>query len=343
MMEKKIIIHAIHSIKGGCGKSTFAFTLANILYQGQGYTKEEALNNNKVLLVDADLKGTSLKSWFFGAESGIDNPEVKSIYLEKDSKKYFNDFFKDSFFNLDDYIAKCIVQFPNTIAGEKTIYKNINIVFSSSSYAAKKPFLYSKNMKSTEKISVEYFEEKFKMFCKKLQLLAVESDNSLNNDIVEANNYMYDHIIFDLSPNSDEYTDTILRTIPQVFYTKKLDEDDKKIKYEFNHYILTLDDPAHITSTVEYIHELTSGELRTKDNGNIIIVINNNYDIKGFDMNFKQIREMFVTRLKSAGVSSGKLIKIKFIYLPFHSYFFKYLRSERPMVISDSIDFKIEQ
>lgn len=103
----KHYIHAVHSVKGGSGKSSFSFALANNLLNDDINDKNKAIKDKSVLLMDADFKGTSLES-IFPVSSDASNGSY--IYIENKPKKYFNDLLEDSHFNLDEYICPCIVK-----------------------------------------------------------------------------------------------------------------------------------------------------------------------------------------------------------------------------------------
>ncbi len=90
-MSKKYI-HAIHSVKGGSGKSSFSFALA---------TK---LSSKNVLLIDSDIRGTSLKSCFAKGDNNI------PIYIEDKENKTFNDLIEASYIDWDDYVYNVLIK-----------------------------------------------------------------------------------------------------------------------------------------------------------------------------------------------------------------------------------------
>ena len=89
-------IHAVHSAKGGSGKSSFSFALANFLCDEQGiqFKSDDELEkfkpfdekNKNVLLFDADFKGTSFKSIF--SKNII--KKHNAIYIEDVEKNTFD-------------------------------------------------------------------------------------------------------------------------------------------------------------------------------------------------------------------------------------------------------------
>ena len=86
--------------------------------------------------------------------------------------------------------------------------------------------------------------------------------NNLKNDSYKE----YEHIIFDMSPSSDEYTESMIETF------KSLDES-----MEFIHYIIVTDDSAHMKATEEYLKDLTNGSIRHMQNEKIVVVFNQTY------------------------------------------------------------------
>lgn len=303
-------IHAVHSAKGGSGKSSFSFTLANVLF-GKELDEEPTDNreeHNQVLLFDADFKGTSFKSIF------SKNKTNNSIFIEADEKKTFDQLIDANVFDLDNYITKCIVKNkadpddPNS----SYKYKLINMCFSSGRNKDKRKFYYSKKQNNTEQLGVERFSEWF--------------ENLLNNIHTVYEN-RFKHLIFDLSPSTDEYTESMLNTFEEV---------SDNSKYVFIHYVVVTDDSAHIDATVEYIADLLSGSMRSEDNRKIVIVFNQIYEDNLFkeinkgemDINsiYSEIIKNIYTKIGDK-VNNEKIKEISFICMPFNKNYFVYSRS----------------
>ncbi len=305
-------IHAVHSAKGGSGKSSFSFTLANVLF-GKELDEEPKDNReeyNQVLLFDADFKGTSFKSIF--SKNETDN----SIFIEADEKKTFDQLIDANVFDLDNYITKCTVK--NTTnsnpKNSSSKYKLINICFSSGRNKDKRKFYYSKKQNNTEQLGVERFSEWF--------------ENLLNN-IHTVYKDRFKHLIFDLSPSTDEYTESMLNTFEEV---------SDNSKYVFIHYVVVTDDSAHVDATVEYIADLLSGSMRSEDNRKIVIVFNQIYEDNLFkeinrskeetkiNLVYSEIIKKIYTKIDNR-VSMEKIKEISFICMPFNKNYFIYSRS----------------
>lgn len=329
-------IHAIHSAKGGSGKSSFSFALANLLYGMYDLAsanpddwKPFDEKSKKILLFDADFKGTSFKSIFFQGEINKD----KAIYIENVEKKTFDQLIFDKIFDLNNYITKCIVQNKDSNNNLKK-YKLINICFSSEKYSSKKRFYYSKNHDNSEQLSVERFRDWF--------------INLLNNISAVYNKDEFKDLIFDLSPSSDEYTETMLDTFRKV-------SSGGSPKYNFYHYVVVTDDSAHINATVEYICDLMSGSMRQEDNRKVIIVLNQIYDNKLFirvngtkdfsdtDDIINEIAVSIIKQIKSKldkKLSKDKCKAITYLFLPFNQDYFIYSRKNSSDKLN-TLDFPI--
>lgn len=315
-------IHAVHSAKGGSGKSSFSFALANLLcdeqkilfdsdYELKKFEPFDEKSKN-VLLFDADFKGTSFKSIF--SKDVI--KKHNAIYIEDVEKNTFDQLIFDKIFDLDNYIIKCIVQ--NIKEKNELSYKLINICFSSEKYSSKKRFYYSRNHDNSEQLSVERFRDWF--------------INLLNNiSAVYDNKDEFNDLIFDLSPSSDEYTETMLDTFRIV-------SSGKSPEYNFYHYVVVTDDSAHINATVEYICDLMSGSMRQEDNRRVVIVLNQTYndelykevnDKKNSSEGIDVVSQDVIKKIKmklANNLDEQTIKKIKFLYLPFNKEFFTYSR-----------------
>lgn len=309
-MSKKYI-HAIHSVKGGSGKSSFSFALA---------TK---LSSKNVLLIDLDIRGTSLKSCFAKGDNNI------PIYIEDKENKTFNDLIEASYIDWDDYVYKCTYQkkFEEVIVDENnglTQKNNIDILFSSLDYNDKRKYLYNSDGNNTQKISVERFNDRFKVIV-----------NNLKNDSYKE----YEHIIFDMSPSSDEYTESMIETF------KSLDES-----MEFIHYIIVTDDSAHMKATEEYLKDLTNGSIRHMQNEKIVVVFNQTYPDSLFPNGensndfYKKKIEIFKDNLSNImTINKSKLEEINFLYCKFNEFYFHYVRDNKVNTTRNFEDFNIFQ
>lgn len=307
-MSKKYI-HAIHSVKGGSGKSSFSFALATKL-----------CSNKNVLLVDADIRGTSLEKCFVESKS---LSSAVSIAIEEKNKKTFNDLIDADYINWNDYISKCLFLSQNTEIPivNSQIAKEFDILFSSSKYKDKRKYLYNSDGNNTQKISVERFKDRFNGFI-----------NLLKNDSLKN----YGHIIFDMSPSSDEYTQSMLDAF------ENFDKDDE---IGFIHYIIVTDDPAHMKATEEYLKDLLDGSIRKKRNDKIIVVFNQNYPEYAHDSNTNYINkiEKFIKNLKDIKIDERKISNITFLYSKFNRYYFNYIRSNLSNSEREFEDFVIDK
>ena len=71
----KTKIHIVHSVKGGCGKTTFSLFKSIRLsteYVDEGLGRDQ---KNRVLYIDCDFRGSALKVYLFG-------PDLNPKFLE---------------------------------------------------------------------------------------------------------------------------------------------------------------------------------------------------------------------------------------------------------------------
>ena len=78
--EKVLKVHIVHSVKGGSGKTAFSLFKAMTLANGK---KEKYADKASVLYLDADFKGTAVKTLIYGKDA----TEFRSINRDGDCLK----------------------------------------------------------------------------------------------------------------------------------------------------------------------------------------------------------------------------------------------------------------
>lgn len=239
-METKIII--VDSVKGGCGKTTIS--LKNVIRAFEESTEENGKKENpktKVCLVDFDLLGSSIETFLTGKttdflendsnanqdnDSGADqdngfgenqendydanqeninkilNPGIHSginvsglsfkISNKKKSKFYLNDYFNGKVLNYREFLTNVSIVDDNGIEQYR-----FDLLMSNPHQEQKNMFKVTAENQFIEQLDYKYFGNKI--------IKLIEMLNSAE----------YTHIIFDMPPNSDSYTDILFDILYQ--------------------------------------------------------------------------------------------------------------------------------
>lgn len=224
----------IHSIKGGCGKSTVALTLASQLAAARDG------KSNKVCLLDMDFKSTGLENLIVNkpntngemVSKAADRPFVKNgdlhIWRGKNDFFYWNECFTDA---SKAFSHNALTQLRWGTNGQQF---DLDILFSNPKQAAKNLFVKSYASIDGANVSVGLFQYTFRNILEWLL------------------NEKYDYVIMDLPPSFDDYTSTIYSTLLDVR------EGFVKKRGSVNAYLLLIStfDITHLTSTAEYMRKL---------------------------------------------------------------------------------------
>lgn len=219
-------IHIVNSVKGGAGKSTVVCKLAISLMcginrmtreSGQGLERHSVSKNQKrVCIIDVDLLGTS---WEYTFGRSIVNASPHGQYFAI----YLNDLIADySHYEPFDFIRKIRVLVDNVTEVE------LDVIMCNPLQSAKNRFKVP-GKSAMPDIQLDRFSECITKLIKKM-----EKDR-------------YDHIIFDMPPNSDPYSDKI--------FNQFLDHHSP---YPVALYMVSTYDVAHIQSTMEWYGSLQS-------------------------------------------------------------------------------------
>ena len=243
-------IYLIHSVKGGCGKTSIALSLAAQLAAGTA-----GLEHQKVCLLDMDFKGTGLEDLLFWGtaqkpKSQLDGLKTGVRYVQ--SEDYF--FWNECFTNPErTFGEKCITRITakefitsidstsndsmqNTTKIEKRYTLNspfnIDVIISSNKQSRKEQFVKRGNSTDGSTVSVDLFRCTFEEVVKWLQ------------------DEKYQSLVIDLPPSFDEYANAVYDCFFDVRNKEKL---DKYAVYLL--YVSTLD-ISHLTATGRCVHNL---------------------------------------------------------------------------------------
>lgn len=257
----------VNSVKGGCGKSSVSLKTAMELARKTNVDQTEYINN--VLVIDMDILGSSLRTFVTGRinpnlnmgnpsefeEHNASSPTALQIgQIERSSENSSwlvqvppensvreNDkdpiCFTDLFYKkYEDFKSKKI-EIPFWVCPYSQDKENkpiIHIAFSSENQNVKNRFRVQTSNNYTLNVNIRYYEEILRKYLKYLK------------DKVLSNGRPATHIIFDMPPNSDPYSDCVFSIL-----LKNLDDEDP---VELR--IVSSCDLAHISANFLWIQNM---------------------------------------------------------------------------------------
>lgn len=261
--NKKIRFHVIHSVKGGCGKTSFSLMKSIELAEKVPVDKD---SKAKVLYLDCDFRGSALKVLLYGVDGGVHtfknkeleeadysnekNPNVScyiDLGIKQDSDKTLSDFinqnqqvdFEDIIVHGCTYIDNGVSAEPDMFKKKFTITGKIDFIFSPSESNKKSCFSHTALHSGKDAmLNIGIFRLRMRKLLGKI----------LNyGELNEGHSPMYTDIVLDMPPGNDEYSDALLREINELV-------NDKKTQVIY--YNLTTMDRGHMYATAEYIADL---------------------------------------------------------------------------------------
>lgn len=225
--KKEYII--VTSVKGGCGKSSVSLRTAIELIQQN--------DNHNVLIIDMDILGTCLEEFVDGnvkanAQSvGSTYPGYleNATYLQLDESSEQNHYFTDLF--IKDYdTQKDLIKWRDYNVTINNTKKNnkLHIAFSSPDQAVKNMFQPKNAGGYRSIVNIRYYKEVLKNYVQTLDKIA---------------GYKFTHVIFDMPPNSDPYSECIYDILQ-----KEIKEDKAKLELR----IVSSCDIAHIQANLNW-------------------------------------------------------------------------------------------
>ncbi len=174
----------VNSVKGGCGKTTFSVMLTYYLGEfgeEEKEKKEEEKQKEQVLLIDADLLGTSMQVLFYG---NADGSGEKGLYTN----------------DVVDGVKERSENFIRKVALENG--RVLNIIFSSMKAEDRDKFRSGRYAGYAPVV-------KHSIFRTGMRELISHSKRTEDGEVK--------HFIFDMPPNSDGFADTMMECV----FTKK--------------------------------------------------------------------------------------------------------------------------
>ena len=236
--------YIVDSVKGGCGKTTIAM-----------YKAIELANlnpKNKVCYLDMDILGTAVEK-FLGITS---NPEV--------GVKYFSDMFENRESIRSEHCVRKLLFNKNDFSvnnkSDNIIDPTVNIencievgaVFSSPDENKKNMFKPSISTHYNQHIDYDFF-------ARTLEILFDELKTG-----------KYTHMVIDMPPNSDAYTDSVFKLLL-----------DFKKKDKVYLYLVSTYDRSHVEANLEWLDKmLKSKDIRWLNFEEIDIIFNDNRNLR---------------------------------------------------------------
>lgn len=321
---KTVNIHIVHSMKGGCGKSTCALFMALKAACGQDIKDR----NTRVLYMDADFKGSAMMKILFRAEKSGDMSVISRNERRKGS---FNDDRAE-----DEETGSSGLQHifavPNNYSADKTLSNYLrnnsqlpakDIVFHSCSYSeiAKKGseedgeqgkeiyingfvdfILSSASAESKDwfrytpgKIAAGIYSVRMEAL-----LWSILNYGKVNNE----RRCVYSDIVIDMPPGYDEYSDILLDILRDI--AKKT--DDIRLHY----YGVTTEDLGHRALTEDNLKKMMSDDEKHKPlfSVNLVLSAVSSADFTALTQTEKEI---FLKWVKREENENGRVYNIKYL------------------------------
>lgn len=279
--DRKMRIHIVHSVKGGSGKT--AYSLLKSINLAKVSEKEKADSNQKqVLYLDADFKGTAIKTLIYGKGptefEGFKDEHMPSDYLMS-SQVCTVDFLSGSFVfdneyvenTLNDYLIASNMHIHDIIVKggfcgyskggshsmvdsvaelgmpDSGLIGKIDFIFSSPNVESKNLFLHGSD-------GVEMPELAIGIYAKKMRRLF---------DEIKASGYT--DIVIDMLPGEDEYSHELLKIINE-------ENRNKNVCVYF--YSITTIDLTHIDAEYEDLAYMLRPKSNRQPYDRYIVVFN---------------------------------------------------------------------
>lgn len=288
--NKGVVYNIIDSVKGGCGKTTFAITLSIVLNHyltGSSFNKETSS-----CLIDMDIQGSALLYLLYG-----------KTFLDREEKEF--KFLNDRVIAVGEN-KETAKNFINPFCFKEDSQNRFDVIFCDPRTESKKKF----RSMSNQNYSPEVLYSTFRMGLANM-LSGMKGQSPYN----------YSQIIFDMPPNADGYSDAVYDILLKNDYSI-LEKGDA-----CNLFLLHTLDRGQMQATLDYFSELALSENFHKLN-KIFFVFNDwcgykksNQEDKGlFAEAVLYEREQIHSRL---GTASKMLQKIYFIGLAFNEEYYR--------------------
>lgn len=327
MGERKIKVHIMHSMKGGCGKSACA------LFKAMQIAVKSEINNRKasVILIDADFKGSAMQKLLFGDTKVEENSYQKLIeghsghvvrgkgvvhrlaipngYSEN---KNLNRFLKDKNLTFVEILNRSFSYdtTPSNVeegpsSEEFKINGFLDFVFSASSNEDKELF----KRGAQEALAIGIYTYRMSVFLRQvLEYGKVPGEEG----------GQYSDLVIDMPPGYDEYSDLILEELRRLAAGKK--------NIELHYYAVTTNDLGHIHLTKNNVTNKVKKDTYHKpwDSVNVVLSCMRKNDFEINDGKMQEVNNdvLKLCELVSKGEKKGKIYKCNY-----EDNYYKFCRS----------------
>ncbi len=293
-MKKSTCYNIIHSVKGGCGKTTFSLMLAlNLAYCRNDTVTEKC---KPVCLLDLDFLGSSFEYLMLG------EPQGKGANSQQ--TKYFNQIIDNYSHSTAKNFVRTI-QFPvdtnSSVEGPSetgTMDNNIpiDVSFASPDYMVRNKYRLSMETNFSQTLLTNINKNNWNKFLK---------DNCINKTM----ELPYRHVIIDMPPNSDVISDFVIEGL--LNHQNGLRKND-----EINYFLLQQLDSCHYRATCDWLIDLLNHvEYSLPDR----IFIGFWTPLESADEFFGNAANFYSLQLKNKGISDEVIGKIKYIQIKYNS------------------------
>lgn len=329
MNKRKIKVHIMHSMKGGCGKSACA------LFKAIQIASEKEISSRKasVLWIDADFKGSAMQKLLFGDANVEENSYQRllenhfnhivegkgfihrlAIPTGYSEDKNLNRFLKDKNLTFVEILNQSFSY--DTASGsveegssgeELKINGFLDFVFSSSNNEDKELFKGG----GQEALAIGIYTYRMSVFLRQV----LEYGKVPGEECGQ-----YSDLVIDMPPGYDEYSDLILEEL------RKLADEKKNI--ELHYYAITTNDLGHMHLTKENVANKVKKDTYHKswDSVNVVLSCMRENDFAIVDGKMKEVNNDVLKLCELVGKSEkkGKIYKCNY-----EDNYYKFCRSYR--------------
>lgn len=288
--QEPLQIHIVSSVKGGCGKTAFSlFKAMEIALEERKrivYDKvvDKHIPKSPVLWIDVDFKGTGSKVLFYGKDKDefqginkgctLDELEAEaakfstSIYetmdigstnlirFNTDYVPYtINDYLRGDIKELERMTVHAHMYTKKEHVGTDTVEKSklaqingfLDFIFSSPDMGDKKIFQYGGSLPTIE---IGQFTHYMKRILMEIYEMGSMNTKAEKGEINVRDDFGYKHIVLDMSPGDDAYSEALLNMIYR--WNESLGKDKVKINY----YLLTTSDRGHRDTAISAVGDV---------------------------------------------------------------------------------------
>ena len=296
--DERMKVIVVDSVKGGCGKTTVALKYAMKFAQAKA----------KVCYIDLDILGSSIEVFISGCRF-VASPKFKNkiregdapyqLDVEKTAQFYLNELFKGEKF------GDCFFNKIKVIENNASNPYSFDLIACNPDQNEKDLFKPSRLMNYAGQIDYEYFAAMIEKMIDGLEHIE------------------YTHVIIDMPPNSDAYTDSVFDILlradeigkKKIKNLENVDSDEKAkydvvTKYNVEICIINSLDRAHFEANLVWINAMIAErrmEWALNPELNFKIVFNNVSGIKREDSKnylenrLRQLKDIFIKKVTYFG------------------------------------------